>query len=84
MCRATGSGATVGLHEQPTDVSHLWRNDLVTFVIGCSFSFEQALMQAPAPLRHVQQGKNVAMYRTDLPTVPAARSAGRWWSRCGP
>lgn len=64
------------LIDEPTDVSHLWRNDLVTFVIGCSFSFEQALMQAGLPLRHVQQGKNVAMYRTHLPTVPAGPFGG--------
>jgi uncharacterized protein YcsI (UPF0317 family) len=59
------------LVEEPTDVSALWRDDLVTFVIGCSFSFEQALMQAGLPLRHVEQGKNVAMFRTNIPTEPA-------------
>jgi len=56
---------------EPTDIHDLWRDDLVTFVIGCSFSFEQALMDAGLPLRHVQQGKNVAMYRTNLQTEAA-------------
>jgi uncharacterized protein YcsI (UPF0317 family) len=44
---------------------------LVSFVIGCSFSFEEALLEAGVPLRHVAEGRNVAMYRTNLPTVPA-------------
>ncbi len=57
--------------EEPCDITALWRNDLVTFVIGCSFSFEQALMEAGLPLRHVQQGRNVAMYRTNMATQPA-------------
>ena len=59
------------LVEEPCDISTLWRNDLVTFVIGCSFSFEQALMDTGLRLRHVEQGKNVAMFRTSVPTTPA-------------
>jgi uncharacterized protein YcsI (UPF0317 family) len=55
---------------EPTDIRDLWREDLVTFVIGCSFSFEQALIEAGIPLRHVQQGRNVAMYRTTIATTP--------------
>jgi len=61
---------------EPNDIAHLWRDDLVTFVIGCSFSFEQALADAGVPLRHVAEGRNVAMYRTNMPTVPAGRFAG--------
>ncbi|MDO9437766.1 MAG: putative hydro-lyase [Hydrogenophaga sp.] len=56
------------LVDEPTDITHLWRDDLVTFVIGCSFSFEQALLDAGLPLRHVQQGRNVAMFRTHIAT----------------
>jgi uncharacterized protein YcsI (UPF0317 family) len=56
---------------EPTDVSSVWRADLVSFVIGCSFSFEQALLDAGLPLRHVATGRNVAMYRTSIPTTPA-------------
>ncbi len=58
------------------DLSPLWRDDLVTFVLGCSFSFEQALLQAGLPLRHIAQGKNVAMWRTSLATVPAGPFCG--------
>lgn len=53
------------------DIGALWRDDLVTFVIGCSFSFEQALIDAGIPLRHVEEGRNVAMFRTDIQTLPA-------------
>nr|WP_145548863.1 putative hydro-lyase [Variovorax boronicumulans] len=57
--------------DEPTDIGALWREDLVSFAIGCSFTFETALLQAGVPLRHVAQGRNVAMFRTDIPTVPA-------------
>lgn len=53
------------------DLTDLWRDDLVTFVLGCSFSFEAALIEAGIPLRHVDEGRNVAMYRTSIPTKPA-------------
>ena len=59
------------LIDEPTDISTLWREDLVTFVIGCSFSFEEALMQAGLPLRHVEQKRNVAMYRSNIVTESA-------------
>jgi uncharacterized protein YcsI (UPF0317 family) len=58
------------------DVRDLWRDDLVAFVIGCSFSFEQALLDAGIGLRHVAQGRNVAMYRSSLQTVAAGRFHG--------
>jgi uncharacterized protein YcsI (UPF0317 family) len=64
------------LVEEPGDVAALWRDDLVAFVIGCSFSFEQALLDAGVPLRHVQQGRNVAMYRSSVATVAAGRFEG--------
>src|SRR4051812_8964623 len=59
-----------------TDLRDLWREDLVTFVLGCSFSFEEALMAAGLRLRYVEQGTNVPMYRTSLDTVPAGRFRG--------
>ncbi|MBC7683058.1 MAG: putative hydro-lyase [Ferruginibacter sp.] len=62
--------------DEPTDISAIWRNDLVTFVLGCSFSFEQALLEAGLPLRHIQQGRNVAMYRTNIQTQPAGVFSG--------
>src|SRR5437867_4392602 len=51
------------LDGEVTDLRDLWRDDLVTFVLGCSFSFEQALLDAGLPLRYVEQGRNVSMYR---------------------
>ena len=66
--------------EQDRDVTSLldlWRDDLVTFVLGCSFSFEEALMEAGLPLRYVEQGRNVPMYRTSIDTVPAGRFRGK-------
>src|SRR5208283_5899217 len=51
------------LVEEPASIGGHWRSDLVTFVIGCSFSFEQALIDAGIPLRHIERGLNVAMYR---------------------
>jgi uncharacterized protein YcsI (UPF0317 family) len=57
--------------DEPVDVKPLWRQDLVTFVLGCSFSFEHALIGAGVPLRHVAAGRNVAMYRSSIATVRA-------------
>ena len=59
------------LADQPTDISAQWRKDLVTFVIGCSFSFEEALLEAGIPLRHIAQKRNVAMFRSNIATSPA-------------
>lgn len=64
------------LVDSPTDITGLWADDLVSFVIGCSFSFEQALLDAGLPLRHVAQGRNVSMYRTNVPTDPAGPFEG--------
>ena len=59
------------LIEETTDVARYWRDDLVGFVIGCSFTFENALIEARIPVRHVEQGVNVPMYRTSIPCQPA-------------
>jgi uncharacterized protein YcsI (UPF0317 family) len=64
------------LVDEPADVVGVWRKDLVTFLIGCSFSFETALAEAGIPLRHVDQGRNIAMYRTRLDCRPAGRIKG--------
>ncbi|KQP03885.1 hypothetical protein ASF45_15330 [Pseudorhodoferax sp. Leaf265] len=64
------------LVEEVDDITALWRDDLVGFAIGCSFSFEEALLEAGVPLRHVAEGRNVAMYRTSLPTQPAGQLHG--------
>ena len=59
------------LVEEPTDIGHLWRDDLVTFIVGCSFSFEWALLEDGLRLRHQDQGVNVPMYRTSIQTAAA-------------
>jgi uncharacterized protein YcsI (UPF0317 family) len=64
------------LAREITDVSSYWRDDLVTFLIGCSFSFERALIDGGIPLRHVDQGINVAMYKTNIPCLPSGRFEG--------
>jgi uncharacterized protein YcsI (UPF0317 family) len=64
------------LFEETDDASGHWREDLVTFVLGCSFSFEHALIDEGIELRHVERNLNVAMYRTNLPTVAAGRFSG--------
>jgi uncharacterized protein YcsI (UPF0317 family) len=57
--------------DEPCDVRAHWRDDLVSFVIGCSFSFEEALIQEGIELRHISQRTTVPMYRTTLATAPA-------------
>ncbi|MEO6016242.1 MAG: putative hydro-lyase [Polaromonas sp.] len=59
------------LVDEPTDIRALWRKDMVTFVLGCSFSFEQALQEAGLRIKHIDQGRNVPMYRTTTATEPA-------------
>ena len=59
------------LVEEPTDINHVWRDDLVSFAIGCSFSFEEALIEDGIEVRHISRGCNVPMYRTSIPCVPA-------------
>ncbi|UCG84803.1 MAG: putative hydro-lyase [Gemmatimonadota bacterium] len=54
-----------------TDLSAIWRNDLVAFLLGCSFTFEAALQQDGIPVRHLEQGRNVPMYITKIPCRPA-------------
>ena len=64
------------LVEEPTSIGHVWRDDLVAFVLGCSFTFEHALMEDGIRLRHVEQGRNVAMWRTSIACAPAGPFAG--------
>jgi uncharacterized protein YcsI (UPF0317 family) len=64
------------LVDEPTDLTPLWAVDLVSFLIGCSFTFESALVEAGIPVRHVEQRTNVPMYITSLATVPAGAFHG--------
>lgn len=62
--------------EEPTSIARLWRDDLVGFLLGCSFTFEAALEEAGLPVRRSEGGANVAMYRTSRACQPAGRFAG--------
>lgn len=59
-----------------TDVEAFWRDDLVSFLIGCSFSFEAELIEAGIPVRHIEEGCNVPMYLTNIPCTPAGAFSG--------
>ncbi len=59
------------LVDEPTDIRAMWRDDLVSFVIGCSFSFEEALMADGLEIRNISLGCHVSMYRTSIETTPA-------------
>lgn len=54
-----------------TNVRDIWQDDFVSFLIGCSFSFESDLLEADIPVRHIEEGKNVPMYVTNIPLNPA-------------
>jgi uncharacterized protein YcsI (UPF0317 family) len=62
---------------EPTDISDLWRDDLVGFAIGCSFSFEEALIEDGIEVRHITRDCNVPMYRTSVDCVPAGAFHGK-------
>ncbi|MBL8850958.1 MAG: putative hydro-lyase, partial [Planctomycetaceae bacterium] len=64
------------LAEERSDVRDLWQPDFVSFLIGCSFTFESALLDAGIPVRHLEAGSNVPMYRTNRPCDSAGRFRG--------
>jgi len=64
------------LAEEVTDLLPLWRDDLVAFLLGCSFTFEAALLKAEVPVRHLEEGCNVPMYITNRPCAPAGLFEG--------
>lgn len=59
-----------------SDVRDYWRDDLVTFVLGCSYSFEEALLQDGLPIHHIENDRVAAVFRTNVPCQPAGRFAG--------
>jgi uncharacterized protein YcsI (UPF0317 family) len=61
---------------EPGDIVGYWGDDLVAFLTGCSFTFERALLSAGVPVRHLEQGTNVAMFITNRQCEPAGRFAG--------
>jgi len=58
------------------DLLSVFRDDLVSFLIGCSFSFEAALLDEGFEVRHLTEGRNVPMYRTCRSTVPSGPFGG--------
>jgi uncharacterized protein YcsI (UPF0317 family) len=64
------------LADEPTDVRSYWRDDTVAFLLGCSFTFETALVDAGLRLAHQEQGRNVPMYETSRECVPSGPFAG--------
>ncbi len=61
------------LDSEVTDVSSLFTQHTVTFLLGCSFSFEKALQANRVPVRNIEQGRNVSMYETSIPCRPAGK-----------
>jgi len=64
------------LTETVSDIKKCWRDDFVTFLIGCSFTFEQAILDAGISIKHIDEGRNVAMYKTNIETEPAGGFKG--------
>jgi len=64
------------LVDEPTDIRSYWRDDLVSFLLGCSFTFERALLDAGLYLAHLDQGRNVPMYVTSQKCVPSGPFSG--------
>lgn len=64
------------LTEEMTNISELWRDDFVSFLIGCSFTFEAALIEENIPVRHIELGCNVSMFQTNIDCQSAGRFHG--------
>ncbi|MGO4889235.1 putative hydro-lyase [Anaerobacillus sp. MEB173] len=64
------------LQEKRDNIIDLWKEDYVTFLLGCSFTFESQLLKNGVSLRHIEQNRNVAMYRTNISTESAGRFSG--------
>jgi uncharacterized protein YcsI (UPF0317 family) len=65
------------LTEEVTDITDVWTDDLVTVALGCSFTFENALLRNGIPVRHIESAKNVPMFRSNIDLVPAGPFAGK-------
>ena len=65
------------LIDEPTDATAYWTENTVAFVIGCSFTFEQALLDNNVPVAHFEQGVNVPMYLTNIDCEPAGVFSGK-------
>jgi uncharacterized protein YcsI (UPF0317 family) len=59
------------LDRKVKDIRSFWKPDFVSFLLGCSFSFEEAMLRSKVPIRHIEENKNVSMYITSIPCKPA-------------
>jgi uncharacterized protein YcsI (UPF0317 family) len=66
------------LTEEVNDIQSYWQDDFVSFLIGCSFTFEHALLAHRIPIRHIEEKVNVPMYKTSIPCESAGYLAVRW------
>ena len=64
------------LQSETKNILDYWQDDLVSFLIGCSFTFETAMLNADIPLRHIEQDTTVPMYITNIDTKPAGKFSG--------
>lgn len=64
------------LVDEVTDITSYWEDDMVAFLLGCSFTFEQAMLRNGIPVRHIEEGCNVPMYKTNIPCVKAGPFEG--------
>lgn len=62
--------------EEYQDITDLYTDDMVSFLIGCSFTFEHALLEAGIPVRHIEENHNVPMYITNIPATPSGTFQG--------
>ena len=65
------------LTDEVDDINALWADDFVTVALGCSFTFENALARNGIPVRHMETGRNVPMYRSNIDLIPAGPFAGK-------
>lgn len=65
------------LKETRWGIKDIWSSDFVTFLIGCSFSFEDALVRAGIPIRHIEEKKNVPMFKTNIECRPGGIFQGK-------
>jgi uncharacterized protein YcsI (UPF0317 family) len=64
-------------NDEVTDIADIWSDDLVTVALGCSFTFENALLRNGIPVRHIESGLNVPMFRTNIDLTPAGQFSGQ-------
>ena len=58
------------LSDEVEAIENIWTDDMVTFILGCSFTFEEALIRSGFGVRHVENGRNVPMFKTNIETIP--------------